>query len=93
MAKWNYTLQWGKQLHEAIKAEDTTMVVKCLIACYRELLNKLSEEDKEWKGFDIEDSIEILTYYAADPDDEDNVDYYLDEFYDICDDVRAWITI
>lgn len=93
MAQWNYTIRSGKALHEAIEAEDVEMVVKCLIACYRELLNKLSDEDKDWKQFDIEDTIEILTYYDADPDDEDDVNYYLEEFYDICDDVRAWIAI
>lgn len=93
MAQWNYTLRWGKQLREAICAEDEEFVVRCLIACYRELLNKLSDEDREWKQFDIEEIIEILTLYALDPDDEDNVDYYLEEFYDICDDVRAWIAI
>ena len=93
MAQWDYTLKWGKQLHEAIYDEDAEIVVKCLIACYRELLNKLSDEDRECYKYDIEDIIEILTLYALDPDDEDDVDYYLDEFYDICDDVRAWIAI
>jgi hypothetical protein len=93
MAKWNYTLRFGKQLREAIKDENIEMVVKCLIACYCELLNKLSDEDREWKGLDIEDSIEVLTLYAIDPDDEDNVDYYLTEFYDICDELGAWVAI
>ena len=93
MAQWNYTLRWGKQLREAIYEEDAEMVVKCLIACYRELLNKLSDEDREDYEYDIEDTIEILTYYEADPDDEDDIDYYLSEFYDICDELRAWIEI
>lgn len=93
MAQWNYTIKWGKQLREAITAEDTELVVRCLLACYRELLNKLSDEDKDWKQFDIEDTIEILTYYDADPDDEDDVNYYLEEFYDICDEIGAWIAI
>ena len=91
MAKWNYTLHWGKQLRKAIKDEDTEMIVKCLIACYRELLNKLSDEDRDWKEFDIEDGIECLESY--DGDDEDEIDYYLAEFYDICDDVGAWVAI
>ena len=93
MAQWNYTIRWGKQLREAISAEDAEFTVRCLIVCYRELLNKLSDEDRECYKYDIEDIIEILTLYALDPDDEDDVDYYLDEFYDICDDVRAWIAI
>lgn len=93
MAQWNYTIRSGKALREAIKEGDVTLVVSRLLQCYRELLNKLSDEDRDWKGFDIEDIIEILVLYVIDPDDEDNVDYYLDEFYDICDDVRAWIAI
>ena len=91
MAKWNYTLHWGKQLRESIKDEDTKMVVKCLIACYRELLNKLSDDDMEWKQFDIEDEIACLENY--DEDDEDEIDFCLAEFYDICDDVGAWVAI
>jgi hypothetical protein len=57
------------------------------------LLNKLSDEDREDYEYDIEETIEVLTYYEAAPDDEDNIDYYLPECYDICDDVRAWIAI
>lgn len=89
MTKWNYTLHWGKSLREAIKDEDTEMVVKCLIACYRELLNKLSDEDRDWKEFDIEEEIFCLESF----EEEEDVDGYLEEFYDICDDVRAWIAI
>lgn len=91
MAQWNYTLKWGKQLREAITAEDTELAIRCLIACYRELLNKLSVEDREWKEFDIEDAIACLENYDKCEDDE--IDFHLSEFYDICDDVRAWIEI
>ena len=93
MAKWTYKLRSGIQLREAIEADDIEMTVKCLIRCYRELFNKLNDEDKEWKEFDIEDSIEVLTLYAIDPDDEDDVNYYLEEFYDLCDELGAWIAI
>lgn len=91
MAQWNYTLRWGKQLREAIEIEDTEMAIKCLIACYRELLNKLSDEDKDCYECEIEDAISSLE--ICDEDDDDEIDYYLSEFYDICDDVRAWIAI
>ena len=63
MAKWNYTLRFGKNLREAINDEDIEMVVKCLIACYHELLNKLSDDDKDWKEWDIEDAICSLENY------------------------------
>jgi hypothetical protein len=92
MAKWNYTLRFGTALREAIKDEDIEMIIKCLIACYRELLNKLSDEDRDWKEFDIEDAISSLECYDIYEECGD-VDDYLHEFYDICDDVRAWVTI
>ena len=89
MAKWNYTLRWGKQLREAIDDGDAEMVVKCLICCYRELLNKLSDEDKEWKQFDIEDAIFNLENF----DDDEDIDEYLEWFYDLCDELGAWVAI
>ena len=91
MANWKYKLKSGSALREAIYNEDEEQVVKCLLLCYKELQSKLTEEDKEWKGYDIEDSIEVLEFYDADPDDEDDVNYYLEDFYDICDELRAWI--
>ncbi len=90
MANWDYTIHKGKLLREAIEDEDTELVVKCLIACYKELLLKLSDEDKEWKEFDIEDNIALLESYD---EDEDDIDDRLSDFYDICDELRAWISI
>ena len=91
MAKWNYTLHLGKQLRVAIEDEDVERVVKCLIECYRELLNKLSDEDRDWKGFDIEDEILCLEDYNEDY--EDAIDDYLEVFYDICDNLWAWVEV
>ena len=89
MAKWDYTIRWGKQLREAIDDGDVEMVVKCLICCYRELLNKLSDEDKEWKEFDIEDAIYNLENF----DEGEDIDEYLEWFYDLCDELSAWVSI
>lgn len=100
MAQWNYTLKWGKQLREAIHDEDIEMVVKCLIACYRELLNKLSDEDKEWYELDIEQEIADIDSFKTcvelngiEDEDKDELDCYLETFYNICDELRAWIAI
>ena len=89
MAKWNYTLNFGKHLREAIDAEDIEMTVKCLICCYRELLNKLADEDKEWKQYDIEQEIFCLESFEEDEDADD----YLEVFYDLCDELGAWVAI
>lgn len=95
MAKWKYTINSGSALREAIDNEDTEQVVKCLLLCYKELLDKLDEWDKEDYEIDIHDSIGVLKAYELchDDDDEDNVNYYLEEFYDICDDVRAFVAL
>lgn len=93
MANWEYVIRSGKALREAIDKGDATLVASRLLQCYRELLNKLSDEDKAWLGYTIEDSIEVLALYVIDPDDGDDVDYYLEEFYDICDRLRAWVEI
>ena len=90
---WKYKLKSGSALREAIYKDDTEQTVKCLLSCYKELYDKLSDEDKEWKGMVIEDEIDSLTYGVIDPDDETAINYYLEEFYDICDDVGAWIEI
>ena len=91
MAKWEYTLRNGKALHEAIENEDEQLVVAFLKICYKELYDQLSDEDKEWKGFDIIDNMDALD--VIDLDDEDNINDALDEFYDLCDELRAWITL
>ena len=93
MAMWKYTIESGSALHEAIYDGNTERTVSCLLKCYQELYNKLCKADKEEYEYEIEESIEILTYYEADPDDEDDVNYYLEEFYDLCDSVRAFIKI
>ena len=95
MANWEYTIRNGKALHKAIESENIEAVVECLLKCYRELYDKLSEEDMDWRGYDIEDTIDILTVYhvSHDEDDEDDIDNYLDDFYDLCDELRAWITL
>ena len=92
MAKWNYTLRWGTYLREAIDDGDVEMTVKCLICCYRELLNKMPKEDKEWKQFDIEDAISSLECYDI-YDECGDVDDYLDDFYNLCDELGAWVAI
>jgi hypothetical protein len=87
-----YKIKSGPALREAINDENAEQTLRCLFFCYQELFEKLDDEDKEWKGLDIEDTIETLQFYLIESD-EDNINYYLEEFYDLCDDVGAWIEI
>ena len=91
MAKWNYTIISGTALRKAIYNDDIEETIVCLYQCYQELLSKLSDEDKEWKQYDIEDTIEFLG--NSEDLDEDDVNYYLNEFYDLCDDLRAFVAL
>lgn len=92
MANWKYTLNSGSALREAIDNDDLEQVVKCLLLCYEELLGKLDEWDEADYEIDIHDSIGVLKAYEPCPDDdEDYINDQLDEFYDLCDELRAWI--
>ena len=94
MAQWKYTIKSGKALREAIEDGDTDATIECLIKCFRELWEKLSEEDLEDYEIDIEEVVNALNVYMpSDEDDTEIIDEYLDEFYRICDDVRAWISL
>lgn len=87
MAKWDYTITNGKELREAIDNEDVRATLKAILLCYKELYNKLSDEDKDWKGMDIEDTI----FNVENFDPYEDIDGYLEEFYDLCDELRAWV--
>ena len=89
MSNWDYTITSGKWLRDAIDSGDEQLTVKCLLRCYKELYDKLTDEDNEWRGYDIEDTIFNIENF--DPDED--IDYYLEDFYNLCDDLRAWITL
>lgn len=96
MANWKYTLNSGSALREAIDNDDMEQVVKCLLLCYKELKSKLSEEDEEWYADDITDamdSLDFLDSMGVEDEDEDEINDHLEDFYDLCDALRAWIGI
>lgn len=96
MAKWTYHIESGACLREAIEDENIERVIYYLSQCYHELLDKLSEEDKEWKGYDIEDAIDTLDNIDEDElmwYDTEEIDCWLSEFYDLCDELRAFVAL
>lgn len=96
MAKWKYTINSGSALREAIDNEDTEQVVKCLLLCYKELSDKLSEKDKNWFGEGIEQEVYTLDYIdrmGVEDEDADEINNRLEEFYDLCDNVRAFVAL
>lgn len=93
MAQWNFTIHNGIPLREAIEDENRIATIECLRECYKELYDKMSDEDRDYYQYDIEDAMEILNPEDLDLDDNEEINYHLQEFYDICDDVRAFVAI
>lgn len=97
MKKWNYTLKHSKILRQAIKEEDYKKVLQVLLLCYREIVNYfkykdlISEEEYEdeynYYTENIQDMIDDENY------NEDEINYELNDFYDLCDNTGIWIEL
>lgn len=106
MTEWKYKLEHhGKILREYINnkqtIENVIAIYNQMIACLERLKEILKKEDKEdWK-YDIETMIDDLQCAIPDledeelcyEDEEENLNYYLEDFYDLCDGARVWIGI
>lgn len=85
--QWNYQLKCWRDLQDAIDAEDYYGILDAIRGAYAELLDEgLIEEDdyESWtEDFDV--------YDLDDEDAEDTVQYELDQFYDLCDNIGVWV--
>ena len=62
-----------------------------MINCYEEIRSMLTEDDSLYAS-DIEVSIyDIQDRLNGGDTEEDDVDILLEEFYDLCDEVRIWV--
>ena len=83
--KWNYTLKCGTELREAIHSGDCMGSLRLLDKAYQELKRaKIIDAD------DYERYTEDFWLYDEDVT-EDDVDFELSNFYDLCDSLRVWI--
>ncbi len=89
MARWNYQLKSGASLRRAINDGDPISVLDQLFRCYEELRSEgiIDEDDFDSYTGDFE------LYDEGDEDLEDTVDYELDNFYDLCDNIGVWIPL
>ena len=103
MANWKYDLgETGKTLRERINecdfetCSDILPVMDALLACYAKIEKLLPEED--FSAFSSQqDDAQIVRDDIRDgemPIDDAiwNVNFELDEFYDLCDLYRIWIS-
>ena len=108
MKKWNYTLKNGLALREAIYEENHIRVLLILKKCYSEIVDYFvsvgltEEEDKEAEYQDYIENINLLLEINNDEEetveeninlDEDDVNYELSNFYDLCDNCSIWVQI
>jgi len=100
MGKWIARINSGKALREAIFNDDLVQCCEILKACYQELHDKLPDTfdtvDLDMVLDDINYQLEALQD-LEDPDmNEDmaeEIDYLLDDFYDLCDTLNVWVTM
>lgn len=86
MSKWRYTLKAGKELREAIIAEDTEGTLKALGKAWEEIHAQFPDEYDECDLTNDLDNIEMV-----ETEDNDEINYLLDELYDYCDNTRIWV--
>lgn len=95
MGKWAVTLNSGKALREAIDEEDIIKCFECLKACYQELHDKLpdtfTDVDLDMALEDVDMQLSDLEDPDASEDAEDELNYLLDDFYDLCDNLNVWV--
>lgn len=105
MIRWKYELkEAGVVLRELLDHGDASeanclKILQQVIVCCEYLKSKLTKDDEEYYGEDLDYLIEECeeAKYCIDEYDEesneDNIDDVLDKFYDLMDLMRVWITL
>ena len=93
MAKWIKTCNEFADIRELIRKEDSVGIMKSLLNICR----KYSRDDDYDFAYDFETLGDEIEAELLDEDnvreDEDIVDSYLSEFYDLCDAARIWLAL
>ena len=89
--RWKYELKNGKTLRNAIREERLEDIIPCLRECYRELLDAGIIDEYEYGQYT--EDFDMYGDFSDWDDPEDTVDYELDNFYDLCDNVWVWVSI
>ena len=93
---WNVTIISGSKLRNAIESENITEIIPSLIDCYKELASKVNDVDRYAEEDIAELEFILQDYNSGEIDDEeaeDAVDYKLSGFYDLCDNVGAFVAL
>lgn len=87
--RWNYTLKCGKFLRQAINDDNAPRVLDLLYRAYRELLNAGLIDKDDYASY----TEDFELYDPDEADFEDNIDYELDNLYDLCDNIGVWVSL
>ena len=90
MANWRKTCTEFKEVRRLIDVGDSKGIMDTLVSiCEKYSKQKWNyAEDFEYLCDEIKCAIEDGEY-----EDDDSVDYYLREFYDLCDTARVWLDL
>jgi len=90
---WRCSLKNGEALVEAINEGDYSTIIDRLEDCFREINQALPDD---YDTYELERDLEDLDILRENIEDdpysiEEEIDYKLSEFYDLCDGLRVWV--
>ena len=93
---WEYQLKSGKDLRKAINDNDDSTeswvrVLNAIKTCCEELKTILGEDDVSVNN--LVDDCDFYIDTIDTEEDESNIDYCLDQLYDICDGNNIWVPL
>ena len=89
-ANWRYTLKCGNALRNAIYDGDAQEVIRQLWNGYKELMTAGIIDDWQYESY-TDDLID--SEYWDEDEMEENTDWALNNFYDLCDNTDVWIPL
>ena len=91
--RWNSVIKAGIELRDALRADslDVERVREAIIACYDELYDKGLIDDVDYD--DWTEEVRDCDFESEWGVDEDAIDYELDELYDLCDNIGAFLAV
>lgn len=103
MRQWKYTLKNSKSLRNAIKNENYLEILKELIKSYKQIVKieikdgiiSMSEEENTLNDYisDIQDYIDYELIDIENTNQEEDINYFLNDLYDLCDNLNIWISL
>ena len=97
--QWKHQLSNGMEIRQAIEDEDYHALRKALLSAYSEIHDMMPDE---FDAKDYDDAMSEIDFLDTKPDEdagvtaedlEDNWNYELSDFYDLCDALDIWIPL